>query len=263
MADYYPPPDPRDRWLIGSPYGLRIREDQRITDYSRPGGNLEVARSSKRQGSAEILSQTGSAGSGAPEPAAPSRPFVCTAWSTRPSARPSAPRPRRGTMPTRRPYAQTPGTSPRKSALWPRLRKRAKSRAAANLAARLEAATESPGYCDECWWWASPHRAVCQRCAKALCHWCQFQEHGVFYLLCGNCATEHGTGPRAACFGSPGRPRSATSSPSPWLDSAPRRPRVSSTHRASCSDANAAIAGFAHGAPGTTGLRHIASGARF
>ena len=33
---------------------------------------------------------------------------------------------------------------------------RAKSRAAANLAARLEAATESPGYCDECWWWASP-----------------------------------------------------------------------------------------------------------
>ena len=72
---------------------------------------------------------------------------------------------------------------------------RKESRAAANLAARLEAATESPGYCDECWWWASPHRAVCQRCSKALCHWCQFQEHGVFYLLCGNCATEHGTGP--------------------------------------------------------------------
>ena len=39
-----PPPDPRDRLLIGPPYGLRIRDDQRITDYSRPGGNLEVAR---------------------------------------------------------------------------------------------------------------------------------------------------------------------------------------------------------------------------
>ena len=49
----------------------------------------------------------------------------------------------------------------------------------------------------------------------------------------------------------------------PWLDSAPRRPRLSSTHRASCSKALAAIAGFAHGAPGTTGLRHIAPGARF
>ena len=67
---------------------------------------------------------------------------------------------------------------------------RKESRAAANLAARLEAATESPGYCDECWWWASPHRAVCQRCSKALCHWCQFQQDGVFYLLCGHCATQ-------------------------------------------------------------------------
>ena len=38
-----PPRTPRDRWLIGPPYGLWIRGDQRITDYSRPGGNLEVA----------------------------------------------------------------------------------------------------------------------------------------------------------------------------------------------------------------------------
>ena len=30
--------------MIGPPYGLRIRGDQRITDYSRPGGHLEVAR---------------------------------------------------------------------------------------------------------------------------------------------------------------------------------------------------------------------------
>ena len=62
---------------------------------------------------------------------------------------------------------------------------------------------------------------------------------------------------RAACVGSPGRPRprSATSSWSPWLDSAPRRPRMSSTQRASCSNALAAIAGFAHGAPGTQGSK--------
>ena len=38
------PRTPPDRWLIGIPYGLRIRDHQRITDYSRPGGNLEVAR---------------------------------------------------------------------------------------------------------------------------------------------------------------------------------------------------------------------------
>ena len=30
--------------MIGHPYGLRIRDDQWITDYSRPGGNLEAAR---------------------------------------------------------------------------------------------------------------------------------------------------------------------------------------------------------------------------
>ena len=38
------PRTPGDRWLIGPPCGLRIRDDQRITDYSRPGANLEVAR---------------------------------------------------------------------------------------------------------------------------------------------------------------------------------------------------------------------------
>ena len=27
------PPDPRDRWFIGPPCGLRIRGDQKITDY--------------------------------------------------------------------------------------------------------------------------------------------------------------------------------------------------------------------------------------
>ena len=72
---------------------------------------------------------------------------------------------------------------------------RKESRMAANLAARNEAATVEQGYCDECWRWASPHRARCQRCSKALCSWCQFLQDGVFYLLCCNCATEHGTGP--------------------------------------------------------------------
>ena len=85
-----------------------------------------------------------------------------------------------------------------KSALAKAAQARTKSRAAANLAARLEAATESPGYCHECLWWASPHRAVCQRCSKALCH--------------GNCATEHGTGPvypAGRVFWQPGPPAPA------------------------------------------------------
>ena len=41
---------PRDRWSVGPPNGLRIRDDQRSTDYSKPGGNLEVARLHEKSG---------------------------------------------------------------------------------------------------------------------------------------------------------------------------------------------------------------------
>ena len=38
----------------------------------------------------------------------------------------------------------------------------------------------------------SPLPALCQRCSKALCHWCQFQQDGVFYFYLLRHRARHG-----------------------------------------------------------------------